>query len=87
MGCELLKRLKVFFLSPQYARVHETQTPSKTELQESVMALRDFLETSTAKLTSPVQVSLPDVRMFTRNVQVEVKSSVFEPLGLFIKAA
>lgn len=61
-------------LSPQYTRVHETRTPSETELQDAVTALRDFLETSTAKLTAPVQVSLPDVRTFVRSVQVQMKS-------------
>lgn len=69
------------FVSPQYACVHETQTHSEAELQEAVAALRDFLETSTAKLTSPVQVSLADVRAFMRNVQVEMKSPEFNTIS------
>lgn len=70
--CSTWSEIKLF-LSPQYARVHETQTHSETELQDAVKVLRDFLETSTAKLTSPVQVSLSDVKTFVRNVQVEMK--------------
>ncbi|TSR99416.1 Nesprin-1 [Bagarius yarrelli] len=62
----------LFSKAKQYACVPETQTQSEAELQDIVTVLRDFLETSTAKLTSPVQVSLPDVRAFVRNVQ-EIK--------------
>ncbi|GAA6085199.1 nesprin-1 isoform X2, partial [Tachysurus ichikawai] len=68
----------LFSKAKQYACVHETQTHSEAELQEAVAALRDFLETSTSKLTSPVQVSLPDVRTFMRNVQVEMQSPEFK---------
>uniref|UniRef100_A0AAY5F230 Calponin-homology (CH) domain-containing protein n=1 Tax=Electrophorus electricus TaxID=8005 RepID=A0AAY5F230_ELEEL len=50
----------------------KTHSQSEKEQKEATTALKDFLEASMAKLTSLVQVSLPDVRTFMQDVEVKV---------------
>uniref|UniRef100_A0A8B9L7P1 Spectrin repeat containing, nuclear envelope 1a n=1 Tax=Astyanax mexicanus TaxID=7994 RepID=A0A8B9L7P1_ASTMX len=59
----------MFIKAKQYACMHETQIQTEKEQQEAIATLKDFIQTSTAKLTSPVQLSLPDVGSFVEDVE------------------
>lgn len=60
--------IKSVFLFSQYARLPETHNV-RTH-QDVSTDIQEFLDTSITKLTSPLQVSLLDVKAFMQDVEV-----------------
>lgn len=61
--------LKSVFLFSQYARLPETHNV-RTH-QDVSLGIQEFLDTSITKLTSPLQVSLLDVKAFMQDAEVK----------------